>query len=63
MTQDYGNEKTARHICKTLTSISTETTTNMSSVILEYYAVHSKEIIVLKEGFMTVTLLPFILTI
>jgi len=56
-------QKTARHVCKTLTSRPPETTTNMASVFFEYCTVHSKEIIVLEERFMTVTFLPFILTI
>ena len=56
-------QKTARHVCKTLISRSPETATNMSSLIFEYCTVHSKEIIVLEERFMTVNFLPFILTI
>jgi len=56
-------QKTARHVCKTLMSRSPETTTNMSSVTFEYCTVHSKEIIVLEERFMTVIFLPFILII
>jgi hypothetical protein len=55
-------QKTARHVCKTLTSRSPETTTNIS-VTFEYCTVYSKEIIVLEERFMTATFLPFVLII